>query len=72
MNMEITMEARAVLTPKLAIASRSYTPSYTSPQKPETTKKLKPQVRLDGSTSHSAVVDALSICKLRWLFLLDR
>jgi hypothetical protein len=41
MNIEITIEASAAVTPKLAMASRSQTTSYTRPQNPETTKKPK-------------------------------
>jgi hypothetical protein len=41
MNIDSTMEAIAVVTPKLAIASRSHITSHTKLQKPETTKKIK-------------------------------
>jgi len=41
MNIDTTIETMAVVTPKLAIASRSQTTSYTKLQKPETTKKTK-------------------------------
>jgi hypothetical protein len=41
MNVDRTMEAKAVVTPKLAIARRSQTTSYTRLQKPDTTKKMK-------------------------------
>src|SRR6266567_1500588 len=50
MNMETTIETKAVVTPKLAIESRSQTISYTRLQKPETTKKTKYH-RIPGETS---------------------
>jgi hypothetical protein len=43
MNIESTMETNAVVTPNLAMASRSQTTSYTKLQNPETTKKRKYQ-----------------------------
>jgi hypothetical protein len=45
MKIERTMETSAVVTPKLAMASRTQTTSYTSPQKPEITKNAKNQGR---------------------------
>src|SRR5438552_19036629 len=41
MNMDTTIETKAVVTPKLAIESRSQTSSYTRLQQPETTKNTK-------------------------------
>jgi len=50
MNMDTTIETKSVVTPKLAIESRSQTISYTRLQKPEMTKKTKYH-RIPGETS---------------------
>lgn len=43
MNTERTMETIGVLTPNLAMLSRSHTTSYTRPQNPEMRKKAENQ-----------------------------
>ncbi len=52
MNIDSTMETIAVVMPKLAMASRSQTTSYTKLQNPETTKKRKYQ-RIFGNVISS-------------------
>ena len=43
MNVDRTMETRAVVTPNCAIASRNQISSYSIPQNPETKKNTKYQ-----------------------------
>jgi len=45
MNIERTIETRAVVTPNCAIESRNQTSSYKMLQKPEMKKKTKNQVK---------------------------
>jgi hypothetical protein len=61
MNIEITMEASAVVTPKLAMASRSQTTSYTKPQNPEITKKAKNHHNLGAEISIFLVLNSFCL-----------
>src|SRR5688500_5678645 len=59
MNTDSTIEVSAVVTPKLAMASRSQITSHTRLQNPETRKKTNHHRRFMGADSASGTKGAL-------------